>query len=100
MSKDFIDHIAVEVKNVDAAVKWYSEKFNCNVKYQYKTWAMLSFQNISIALVSPGEHPAHFAVVKESLTNDVKIKYHRDGIGYVYSNDLDNNIIELVDRKS
>ncbi|MBT7422839.1 MAG: VOC family protein, partial [Candidatus Marinimicrobia bacterium] len=34
MSKDFIDHIAVEVKNVDAAVKWYSEKFNCNVKYQ------------------------------------------------------------------
>ena len=100
MSKDFIDHIAVEVKNVDAAVKWYSEKFNCNVKYQDKTWAMLSFQNISIALVSPGEHPAHFAVVKESLTNDVKIKYHRDGIGYVYSNDLDNNIIELVNRKS
>ena len=50
--------------------------------------------------MSPGEHPAHFAVVKESLTNDVKIKYHRDGIGYVYSNDLDNNIIELVDRKS
>ena len=70
------------------------------VKYQDKTWAILSFQNISIALVSPGEHPAHFAVVKESLTNDVKIKYHRDGIGYVYSNDLDNNIIELVNRKS
>lgn len=100
MSKDFIDHIAVEVKNVDAAVKWYSEKFNCNIKYHDKTWAMLSFQNISIALVTPGEHPPHFAIVKESLNKDKKIKYHRDGIGYIYSNDIDNNVIELVDRKS
>lgn len=100
MSKDFIDHIAVEVKNVDAAVKWYSEKFNCNVKYQDKSWAMLSFQNISIALVTPGQHPAHFSIVKKSLTKDSNIKYHRDGIGYLYINDLDNNVIELVDRKS
>ena len=100
MSKDFIDHIAVEVKDLNASVKWYSEKFNCNVKYQDKTWAMLSFQNISIALVTPNEHPAHFAIVKESIKEDAKVKYHRDGIGYIYGNDLDNNVIELVDRRS
>ena len=100
MTKDFIDHIAVEVKDIDAAVKWYSQKFNCKIKYQDNTWAMLSFQNISIALVTPGEHPAHFAIVKESLNKDENIKYHRDGIGYIYSNDIDNNVIELVDRRS
>ena len=43
--------------------------------------------------------------VKEEFKNcdtiaDEKIKYHRDGIGYIYSNDIDNNVIELVDRKS
>ena len=100
MTEDFIDHIAVEVKDVEAAVNWYSKKFNCNIKYQDNTWAMLSFQNISIALVTPGEHPPHFAIVKESLNKDDEIKYHRDGIGYMYSKDIDNNVIELVDRKS
>ena len=100
MSQDYIDHIAIEVKNVEEAVNWYSSKFNCIIKYQDDTWAMLGFNNISIALVTPGEHPPHFAVVKESISENPRVNFHRDGIGYLYSNDLDNNVIELVDRKS
>ena len=100
MSKTKVDHIAIHSKDIQKSVEWYVDKFRCEVQYQDDTWAMLSFQNISIALVTPGEHPAHFAIVKESLNKDEKIKYHRDGIGYIYSNDIDNNVIELVDRRS
>ena len=42
----------------------------------------------------------HFAVVDERLSKNKKMKYHRDGIGYIYSQDIDNNFIEIINRKS
>ena len=47
-----IDHLAVIVKNIDQSVKYYTEKFNCEVKYQDSTWAMLKFNNISLAFTN------------------------------------------------
>ena len=41
-----IDHLAVIVKNIDQSVNYYTEKFNCEVKYQDSTWAMLKFNNM------------------------------------------------------
>ena len=58
------------------------------------------FDNISIALVTPGEHPPHFAVVDENLVNEPDLKRHRDGIGYKYVKDPDNNFIEFIDQRS
>ena len=95
-----IDHLAVIVKNIDQSVKYYTEKFNCEVKYQDSTWAMLKFNNISLALVPEDEHPNHFAIVDHSIVNNNKIKYHRDGIGYIYEKDPNGNFIELLDRES
>ena len=46
------------------------------------------------------EHPNHFAVVDENLSKNNNMKYHRDGIGYIYSQDIDNNFIEIIDRAS
>ena len=31
---DRVDHIALEVKDIDATVRWYKERFNCSVSYQ------------------------------------------------------------------
>ena len=100
MKNSYIDHIAIETENVAESVNWYRRKFKCDIKYQDQTWALLKFDNISIALVTPGEHPPHFAVVDENLANEPNVKRHRDGIGYKYVKDPDNNFIEFIDQRS
>ena len=96
----FVDHIAIESDNIEKSTKWYQNHFNCEVKHQDDTWALLKFSNISIALVTPGEHPPHFAVVDSSVINNPNSKVHRDGIHYIYEEDPDSNCIEKIDRPS
>jgi catechol 2,3-dioxygenase-like lactoylglutathione lyase family enzyme len=100
MNLSFIDHIAVESSDIAKSVEWYSKKFECEVKHQDSTWALLSFQNISVALVTPGDHPPHFAVYDKDLRKSDSLQTHRDGIGYEYKSDPDNNVIELIDRRT
>ena len=100
MKKSYIDHIAVETNNIKNSVDWYISKFKCELKYQDDTWAMLKFDNISVALVTPGEHPPHFAVVNSNISSEKNFKKHRDGIGFKYVQDLDNNYIEFIDQRS
>ena len=54
---DKIHHIAVQIEDVKSAVDWYSEQFDVEVTYQNETWAILKFDNISLAMVVPGRHP-------------------------------------------
>ena len=63
---------------------------------------MLQFGNINLALVLEDEHPNHFALVDRSLHEKYpkNIKYHRDGIGYIYQKDPSGNHIELLDQSS
>ncbi len=96
----YIDHIAVESKDIRKSVIWYINQFDCDIKYQDKTWALLKFDNISIALVTPGDHPPHFAVVDNKVDLDPNHKIHRDGIRYIYEKDPDTNFIEKIDRKT
>jgi extradiol dioxygenase family protein len=57
-----IHHVALHVNDVASAVSWYRGAFNCSVSYQDATWAMLEFENVSLALVSHQQHPPHIAV--------------------------------------
>ena len=98
MKLTHVDHIAVESKNITNSVNWYIENFNCDVKHQDETWALLKFENIQIALVTPGQHPPHFAVIDEDVANLSNKKTHRDGIHFIYSKDPDANVIEKIDR--
>ena len=100
MKKSFIDHIAVETNCVKDSVNWYMENFNCELKYQDQTWAMLKFDNISVALVTTGEHPPHFAVVNKAISKEKGFQKHRDGIGYKYIQDPDENFVEFIDQRS
>ena len=95
-----IDHLAIVVNDVSKSVEYYSKNYVCNVKFKDDTWSLLEFQNINLALVTQEEHPNHFAIVDENLSKNSNMKYHRDGIGYIYSQDLDNNFIEIIDRPS
>ena len=96
----FIDHLAIVVDNISKSVGYYCLHFNCKVKYQDSSWALLSFSNINLALVTKDEHPNHFAIVNEKINENKDIQFHRDGIGYLYIQDPDSNYIELIDRKS
>ena len=88
-----IDHIGIVVTNINHAVKWYTDKFDCKVNYQDNSWAELQFDNIKLALVLPQDHPAHIAFESDDLTNPTK---HRDGSESVYDHDTFRNIIEYI----
>ena len=62
-SRDRIHHLAVVVSNIQRAVAWYTARFNCLVAYHDETWTLLDFANTQLALVTPGQHPAHIALV-------------------------------------
>ena len=96
----YVDHIAIESTDIKKSIQWYQNEFNCIVKYQDDTWAMLKFDNISLALVSPGGHPPHIAVIDEDIVKEPNSKIHRDGIRYLYETDPDSNFIEKIDKKS
>ena len=100
MSKTKVDHIAIHSKNIKKSVKWYVDKFRCEIQYQDDTWALLNFENISIALVTPEQHPPHFAIIDERIASHKDKKIHRDGISYIYTDDPDCNTIEVIDRSS
>ena len=96
---DTIDHIAIQVKNIEKSVAWYKSKFKCKVIYIDKTWAFIEFKNTKLALVTNTEHPPHFAVLNNDVQNNPKAITHRDGSISIYTKDNDNNYIELITYK-
>ena len=62
---DSLQHVAIQVKDIARALKWYSENFNAEIVYLDDTWAMLRFENMHLALVVPSQHPPHIAIEHE-----------------------------------
>lgn len=97
---DSIHHVAISVKDLSRAVKWYTENFDCRVSYQDDTWAMLDFANIQVALVIPEQHPAHLAVSRKQASDFGSLVTHRDGIRSVYIEDSEGNSVEILEKDS
>ena len=93
---DKIHHIAIQVDDVKQAVNWYEDKFDIKVNYQDDTWAMLEFDNISLALVVPGQHPPHFAIQDQEAEKFGELSLHRDRTESVYLSDPFDNSIEII----
>ena len=87
-----IDHIAIQVDDIRESVKWYRNKFKCEVIYEDDTWAFLQYENIKMALVVEDEHPYHIAFQDETVQG----KLHRDGSISKYIDDPSGNKIELI----
>jgi len=94
---DKIHHIAIQVKNIQESVDWYKENFDVEVSYQDKTWAMINFENTALALVTPEEHPFHFAIETKQVESFGTPKKHRDGTSSVYIKDIDGNNLEMLE---
>ncbi len=95
---DRIHHIAISVKDSTIAemVDWYRRTFRCEVEYQDETWAMLRFDNISLALVVPGQHPPHIGFETPNAESFGELKPHRDGTRSLYIPDPAGNPVEIM----
>ena len=97
---DSIHHVAIEVENLERSLAWYSDKFRCRVEYADDTWALLEFGNMSLALVTPGQHPPHIGFVTDEALQYPELKTHRDGTRSTYISDPAGNAVELLDPAS
>ncbi len=93
---DHLDHVAFQVSNLSAALAWYRDLFSVKTLYEDKTWAMLSFENINLALVTQGEHPPHIALQRSDATSFGPLTRHREGTASVYIQDPTGNIVEIL----
>jgi catechol 2,3-dioxygenase-like lactoylglutathione lyase family enzyme len=85
--KDHIHHVAIPTSNVAESVSWYTTHTSCSVKYQDETWALLDYQNIQLALVLPGQHPPHLAIIRDNAGDFGPLVTHRDGTRSIYVQD-------------
>lgn len=97
---DSIHHLAIPAADIAGAVRWYREHTDCEVEYQDATWALLAFANIRLALVTPGQHPPHFAIVRPDADRFGPLTTHRDGTRSVYVRDAAGNHIEVIEQAS
>ena len=99
MKKKKIDHIAFVVDNIKEACSFYSKKLKLDILFEYKDWALLSSDEITLALTLKGSHPYHIAVRCETL-EEVEEKgdpnTHRDGTISYYEKDGSGNAIEWI----
>jgi catechol 2,3-dioxygenase-like lactoylglutathione lyase family enzyme len=92
-----IHHVAIPVDDVPAATSWYCREFDCRISYQDPTWAMLEFDNLSLALVTRGEHPPHIALTHPRADRFGRLVTHRDGTRSVYIRDASGNAVEILE---
>ena len=91
-----LHHIALPVNDIGKAVTWYEKNFDVSKVYEDESWALLAFENISLALVLPGQHPAHIAVTRANAEKHGKLTTHRDGSSAVYVTDPWGNAVEYL----
>jgi catechol 2,3-dioxygenase-like lactoylglutathione lyase family enzyme len=98
--KDQIHHVAIPTNNVAESVAWYTSHTNCTVQYQDETWALLDYQNIQLALVLPGQHPPHLAIIRDNAGDFGPLVTHRDGTRSIYVQDNAGNQLEIMEAES
>lgn len=93
---DTLHHVAVPVRDVGRAVRWYQSQFRVRITYQDDTWALLEFANTRLALVIPAQHPPHIGVIHPSARAFGTLTRHRDGTASIYLSDSEGNCVEIL----
>lgn len=96
---DKIHHVAIQVDDIKTAVEWYTNKFDAKLAYEDETWALLEFNNLSLALVMPDQHPPHFAIENQNAAQFGELTPHRDGTESIYIKDPFGNSVEIIKTK-
>jgi extradiol dioxygenase family protein len=93
---DTIHHIAIQVSDIEETLYWYKSNFDVIISYQDRTWALIEFENVSLALVMPDQHPSHFAILDKQAEKHGHLVMHRDGTQSVYIQDPSGNAVEML----
>lgn len=93
---DRLHHVALTADDIAATVRWYVERFDCEVRYQDETWALIHFDNVDLAFVNPDQHPSHIGFVHQRAEDFGELKPHRDGTKSLYLEDAAGNAVELL----
>jgi len=97
---DIIDHIAIKVKDLEQAKKWYLEHLDAKIAFQDYKYVRLRVKNVNIALIDERYYPhAHIGVLvqhQSELPEHGHRVEHRDGTVGVYVEDPFGNYIEYI----
>jgi len=93
---DRLHHIAFQVTDISQALSWYQDNLDVDVAYADDSWALLTFENVQMALVLPGQHPPHIAVERADAENYGPLTKHRDGTASTYTEDPFGNAVEIM----
>lgn len=93
---DEIHHVAVQVDDIDEAIRWYQDHMRCEVEYRDETWGLLRLANLKLALVVKDQHPPHLAVAVEDADRYGRLVMHRDGTASCYISDPSGNVLEML----
>ena len=96
---DQLQHVALVVSDIDDAIEWYKTKFNLEISYSDKSWALLQFSNILLALVLPDQHPPHIAIELDNPVSFGPLTERRDGTSSTYIKDPWGNSIEIMSSR-
>lgn len=91
-----LHHVAIPTKDVAGTVAWYQKTFECEVRYQDDSWALIKFANVFLAIVTEGQHPPHIGFVVDDAGEWGELKEHRDGTKSLYIADDAGNAVELL----
>ena len=93
---DSVDHVAIQVSDIERAVDWYRTRFNTRVLNRGGSRALLRFANVRLALVTPAQHPPHIALYSDAAERFGALVRHRDGTRSVYIEDSEGNAVEIM----
>lgn len=115
-----ITHVAIGVKNLERAIKFYRENFGFQIYYHKDIdWAMLELNGTTLSFVVtpqdtpplPAGHPSHFGICtdtpeevdqwyqklsKKNLKGLQAPKIHRDKSYGFYLKDSEENYLEVI----
>ena len=91
-----IDHVAINVADVEKAAQWYRSSFGCEIIAIDKTVAILRFRNLNLHLILPGQEPGHLSFVREDVSKFGELRQRTDGSLSTYLSDPSGNFVEIV----
>jgi len=97
MQLDKIDHIGINVSDIESSVNWYTSSFECEVIRKEKTFAVLQFENLKLVLSLPSLERGHIGYFKPDASSFGEVRPMIDGSNGTYIADPTGNIVELVE---
>ena len=98
LKNTLVDHVLVNITNLEESLKWYTSSFNCELLYKTKTLAVLKFENIKVILSLPSEQRTHLAFLKENAASFGELREQSDLCVSTFIADPSGNQIELINN--